>query len=230
MANFDNIFSLIIIKGGESPAIMPLPSLPSQIQALPSKVRDYISSHVLATPSRNAVVITRGYKPPSNIQLSSATRAEAADAYYANTSFHLPSYLCVPFLAGLTSHHRSLIRHICLDGQPKPKPLAGDVIEQKAIMAGHKLRWRNVCEVKQRLRDAEIEGVGDGVIRMWVWFRGQKKATRKVVWTADFDATREEMGMPADGLEGDEVRWMSVKGEVWTQKAKGSIGRVLDKA
>lgn len=230
MANHDSIFSLVTIKGVPAADATPCPTLASRMQNLPSKVQARILSYVLITPPTNAVVITRGYQPPSYTQLPSTTRAQAADAYYANTAFHLPSHLCLPFLSSLTPHHRSLIKQICLDGPPKTRPLATDALEQRAIVAGHKLRWRNVCELRARLRDAGIEGIGEGVIQMWVCFRGQTKATRTVVWTNDFDVTREEMGMPENGLKAGEVKWMSVKGEVWTREAKGSIGRVFDEA
>lgn len=230
MAKLDDIFSLVIIKGAPAADTAPRPALASRLQILPNNVQQRILYLLLTTPQTNTVAITRGYQPPSYTQLSSTTRAQAADAYYANTAFHLPSHLCLPFLSSLTPHHRSLIKQICLDGPPKTRPLATDALEQRAIMAGHKLRWRNVCELRARLRDAGIEGIGEGAIKMWACFRGQTKATRTVVWTNDFDVTREEMGMPENGLKAGEVRWMSVKGDVWTREAKGSIGRVFDEA
>lgn len=230
MANHDSIFSLVTIKGVPAADATPCPTLASRMQNLPSKVQARILSYVLTTPPTNAVVITRGYQPPRITQLSSSTRGDAAASHYSNTTFLMPSHLCLAFLASLTPHYRTLLKHIYLDGPPKLKPLAANTLEQQAIMAGHKLRWRNFCELRARLRDAGIEGIGEGLIKMWVCFRGQTKATRTVVWANDFDVTREEMGMPENGLKAGEVRWMSVKGEVWTREARGSIGRVFDEA
>ena len=233
MATCRDMFSLTITKdSSRSPIIAPLDNMAARINDLPTEIKEQILSFILIIPFGNAVTVTRGYQPQPLTQLSSSMRQIATESYYANSTFSIPSHLCVPFLRSLNPQHRALIKAIHLDGPPKVDRPAANHLEQKAILAGHKLRWRNLCEIKDRLAHEEIKGVAQesiilaqDVIKMWVSLRASAQAAGMVHWTSDYTSTPAAMDVGGDGRAATEVKWHSVKGEVWSREAKGSVGR-----
>ncbi|KAM0717379.1 hypothetical protein Q7P37_007231 [Cladosporium fusiforme] len=164
------------------------PSFQQLLNNLPVKLYVAIKGLVFTAGPNLDVQVDKSYTPPSNLQVSRATRADAAVSYYTKSTFVASSDVCFDWIMTLHANHVTQIRTLHLD-PPASKPRNESTSEARALEADRAVRFEKRANLMQLLY-AVGSPLEPSAVKMWVCFRGDGFTSNKVLWSADFEAAQ----------------------------------------